>query len=61
MVYECSNMYADDIIVSTSESGLQIGLRNFTVIWQLKVNITKSKEMVFNKTGKMCHRPTAFK
>ena len=23
--------------------------------WKLKVNVTKSKVMVFNKTGRMCH------
>ena len=56
-------MYADDmIIVSTSENGLQNSLNKlheYCNKWKLKVNVTKSKVMVFNKTGKMYH--TVFK
>ena len=44
------------------ENGLQNSLnklQEYCNKWKLKVNVTKSKVMVFNKTGRMCH--TVFK
>ena len=50
-------MYADDIIlISNYHEGLQNclnKLHNYCNKWKLKVNIVKSKVIVFNKTGRM--------
>lgn len=50
-------MYADDIvIVSPSRTGLQLminQLEEYCDNWNLKVNLTKSKIMVFRKGGKL--------
>ena len=50
-------LYADDLILlSRSESGLQTCLNKLKVYcdeWNLRVNIKKSKILIFNKTGKL--------
>ena len=50
-------MYADDLVIlSESASGLQLALDKLNVycrIWNLEVNIDKTKIMIFNKAGKM--------
>ena len=50
-----SLLYADDIVLlSTSESGLQQainGLDRYCRDWNLSVNVTKTKVVVFNKKG----------
>ena len=49
-------MYADDIvIISTSVAGLQDRLRQlekYCSEWCLKVNINKTKVLIFNKAGR---------
>ena len=48
-------LYADDLLLlSTSHEGLQKGIdaiQNYCQNWQLKINIKKSKVMVFNRLG----------
>ena len=50
-------MYADDIVlISQSAKGLQNCLNklsNYCDIWNLSVNIDKSKVIVFNKSGRV--------
>jgi hypothetical protein len=50
-------MYADDIVlISESAKGLQNCLNklsNYCDIWNLSVNIDKSKVIIFNKSGKV--------
>lgn len=50
-------MYADDIVLlSESSEGLQNslnGLERFCRAWGMNVNLTKTKVMVFNKSGKI--------
>ncbi|MCU7801522.1 MAG: hypothetical protein KZQ70_15665, partial [gamma proteobacterium symbiont of Lucinoma myriamae] len=53
-------MYADDIVLlSNSDTGLQIlldKLQRFCQKWNLKVNIAKTKIIIFNKAGKILKR-----
>ena len=50
-------LYADDLILlSTSEMGLQSNIEKvntFCINWGLAINITKSKNMVFSKSGRL--------
>ena len=50
-------MYADDIVIlSESETGLQNGLdllECYCDRWKLKVNISKTKAMLFKKGGRI--------
>ena len=50
-------MYADDIVLlSKSAEGLQNALNclsEFCLRWSLKVNINKTKVIIFNKSGKI--------
>ena len=50
-------MYADDLIImSETRDGLQIclnKLNDYCSQWNLTVNLTKTKVMIFNKTGKL--------
>ncbi|MDP6303844.1 MAG: reverse transcriptase family protein [Candidatus Nitrosopelagicus sp.] len=50
-------MYADDLIImSETKDGLQIclnKLNDYCSQWNLTVNLTKTKVMIFNKTGKI--------
>jgi hypothetical protein len=50
-------MYADDIVlISESAKGLQDCLNklsNYCDIWNLSVNIDKSKVIIFNKSGRV--------
>ena len=52
-----SLLYADDIVLlSNTAEGLQNALNklgNFCETWNLKINISKTKVMVFNKSGKL--------
>ena len=49
-------LYADDLVLlSTSDKGLQVvldKLSSFCFKWNLKVNISKTKVIIFNKAGK---------
>lgn len=49
-------MYADDLVLlSTSDKGLQVvldKLSSFCFKWNLKVDISKTKVIIFNKAGK---------
>jgi len=51
-------LYADDIVIlSESETGLQNGLdllECYCDRWKLKVNISKTKAMLFKKGGRNC-------
>ena len=53
-------MYADDIVLlSNSKEGLQNSLYNlkeFCDSWNLKMNIEKTKIIIFNKSGKLLKR-----
>ena len=50
-------LYADDLVLlSTSESGLQSNIDRvhaFCKLWGLSINISKSKIMVFSKSGRV--------
>ena len=50
-------MYADDIVLlSNSAGGLQKMLNSllqFCQRWNLKVNVAKTKVIIFNKSGKL--------
>ena len=50
-------MFADDLVLlSKSATGLQTcldNLHNYCSQWDLTVNLTKTKVIVFNKTGKL--------
>ena len=50
-------MYVDDIVLlSNSKEGLQNSLSNlkeFCDSWNLKINIEKTKIIIFNKSGKL--------
>ena len=50
-------MYADDLVLlSESKEGLQNGLsslQDYCDLWHLKINIKKTKVIVFNKCGKL--------
>ena len=50
-------LYADDLaFISTTESGLKSSLsklESYCTIWQLEVNITKSKVVIFNRSGRI--------
>ena len=52
-----SLLYADDIVLlSNTAEGLQNALNklgNFCETWNLKINISKTKVIVFNKSGKL--------
>ena len=51
-----SLLYADDIVLlSNTTEGLQNALNKFgnCETWTLKINISKTKVMVFNKSGKL--------
>ena len=49
-------LYADDLVIlSASDKGLQVTLdklSSFCFNWNLKVNISKTKVIIFNKVGK---------
>ena len=49
-------MYADDVVLlSSSEKGLQNcvnKLSNFATEWKMTLNLTKTKVMVFTKSGR---------
>lgn len=49
-------LYADDIVLlSNSSAGLQVALDKLSIFctkWNLKVNISKTKVIIFNKAGK---------
>ena len=47
-------LYANDIILSESEAGLQMGLdilKDYCDRWKLTVNVNKTKVMIFQKGG----------
>lgn len=49
-------LYADDLVLlSESESGLQTCLNRISdyTKWKMKINIKKTKIMIFNKSGKL--------
>ena len=50
-------MYADDIVLlSNSKEGLQnslFNLKEFCDSWNLKINIEKTKIIIFNRSGKL--------
>ena len=50
-------MFADDLVlISLTSAGLQACLekvQNYCATWRLKVNVTKTKVMIFNKSGHM--------
>ena len=50
-------MYADDVVLlSSSLSGLQKslnGLKEFSDEWKMQINLSKTKMVVFNKSGKL--------
>ena len=52
-----SLLYADDIVlISNSAEGLQRAMNklgNFCQVWNLTVNISKTKVIVFNKSGRI--------
>ena len=53
-------LYADDLVMlSESESGLQASLdilAEYCQKWQLTVNLSKSKVIIFNKSGKLINK-----
>jgi len=57
-------MYADDIILmSTSPVGLQRSLdrlETYVKKWKLKINVDKSKIMIFNKVGRKLIKPVLY-
>ena len=50
-------LYADDLVLmSTSEIGLQSNIdrvNTFCKLWGLSINVSKSKIMVFSKSGRV--------
>ena len=50
-------MYADDVVLlSSSKEGLQhslSSLQKYCDSWNLKINIEKTKILIFNKSGKL--------
>ena len=49
-----SVFYTDDIVLlSNTAEGLQNKVWNFCETWNLMVNISKTKVMIFNKSGKL--------
>ncbi|XP_077866291.1 uncharacterized protein LOC144353988, partial [Saccoglossus kowalevskii] len=50
-------LYADDLVLlSETSSGLQNAINNlqdYCKQWMLHINISKSKSMIFNKSGKL--------
>ena len=50
-------LYADDLaIISTTESGLKSSLsklESYCTLWQLEVNIKRSKVVIFNRSGRI--------
>ena len=55
-------LYADDLVLmSTTEGGLKKCLQkleSYCDLWQLKVNISKSKIMIFNTSGRVLSGPS---
>ena len=55
-------LYADDLVLmSTTEGGLKKCLQkleSYCDLWQLKVNVSKSKIMIFNTTGRVLSGPS---